>query len=475
MPVREHLDVLIVGGGSAGSAAAAFLAEQGRSVLVADRRGPDRAGARWVNGVPRWCFERARVELPEPPERFGDAHAFVVGVEGSDVRVRVATGDAVHVDMRGLVERLTGRATRAGARFVEASVAQLTSRAGRVAEVELQGAEGPISVAPRLVVDASGLAGVVRRRVPELAAACPPVAEIDLCAAAEHQHVVRDEAGLRAFLAAHGAEPGDSVGFLGTAGGYSTLTLFTEPSCREVGVLTGSVRAQGHPSGAALLRRFVREQAWIGERLYGGQGAIPLRRPYARLVAPGVALVGDAACQVYAAHGSGVGMGLMAARMLSDALVRHSDPGASSGLRGYERSFHLEHGGLLAGSDAFRRFSQSLERADVEELLRSGLLDEELLATGLAQVPARLRPRWLAGKTVAVWRSPRAASRVAPAVARVVLLQALLSRLAPPRSRAGTRVFDRLVAALVGPTPPAPLERPSAAAAEVEHAPAVAS
>lgn len=208
-------------------------------------------------------------------------------------------------------------------------------------------------------------------------------------------------------------------------------------------MLTGSIRALGYPSGAAILRRFVESRPWIGERLYGGQGAIPLRRPYVRLAANGVALVGDAACQVYSAHGSGVGMGLVAARTLAQAIAPCRDPGRPSYLRRYERRFHRRYGGLLAGSDAFRRFSQTLSRDDVEALLRSGLLDAELFAMGLSQKPARFRPTWVLSKIARAVRHPRLAQRLVPTVVRVLALQSLLARVVPPAHSGAARLFDR--------------------------------
>ena len=67
MPLELSVDVVLVGAGSSGAAAAAFLAERGASVAV-DRaaRRSTQAGARWVNGVPRAAFREAGVDLPGP-------------------------------------------------------------------------------------------------------------------------------------------------------------------------------------------------------------------------------------------------------------------------------------------------------------------------------------------------------------------------------------------------------------------------
>ncbi|MBX3273409.1 MAG: hypothetical protein KF729_24310 [Sandaracinaceae bacterium] len=442
-------DVLVVGGGSAGWGVAGMLAGAGRDVLVVDRRVPAMAGARWLNLVPGWCFDEARVPRPEPPERWGGAHgASHLRAAGTGAAVRIEGQDGLHIDMRLLVARLRARALASGAREARGVLRGL--RGGR--RIERAEVEGLGDVRARLVVDASGLAGAVRRRAPWLAVRCPEVAPEDLCSAAEFQFEVRDPAGLSAFLARHGAAPGDSVAFLGLAGGYSTLTVFSEPTLSEVGVLAGSIPAAGAPNGPRLLAAFARERAWLGRRLFGGQGAIPVRRPYRLLARGGVALVGDSACQVYGSHGSGVGMGLIAARTLADALAREDDPGRDDALEAYTHRFHRRHGGLLAGADAFRRLSQGLDRETLAALMQSGMLDARALASGVEQRLPAPDARWILSRAARAATAPRAAAEVGPTVAKMLALSAL-GALTPDSRALGARVHHALVRRLVGPTP----------------------
>ena len=92
-----------------------------------------------------------------------------------------------------------------------------------------------------------------------------------------------------------------------------------------------------------------------------------------------VALIGDAGCQVFAAHGSGIGYGLIAARLLADTLA------AGAPLHHYAKAWHRQYGGLFAAYDLFRRLSQTLTVPDLERMMDSGLMDPDTVRFGMAQ------------------------------------------------------------------------------------------
>ena len=366
---EQDPDVVVVGFGSAGATAARLFARAGKRVLIIDKRPVGETGARWVNSIPRWCFDAAGVTQPTGDELFGgyasgDDHVFHLVAPGGESRLALKAPPVLHVDMRRLVDRLARQALEAGAVFLQASVREVGVVAERVSSVLVETREGTKRFRAKLIVDASGIGGAVRKRIPALAGAWPAAEAESRCMAAQFQFAVRDKAALEAFLRSHGALPGHDVAFPGCAGGYSTLTLFTTRSLDQVGVLTGSIPALGVMDAGALLDQFAARAPWLGERLWGGRGAIPVRRPYDELACTGVALIGDAACQVHASHGSGVGMGLLAARALVDAVGHQADPGTSTTLEVYTRSFHRSYGGLLTAADAFRRFIQQASRAD---------------------------------------------------------------------------------------------------------------
>lgn len=452
MPVATDADVVVVGAGASGAACAAFLAEAGLRVICLERRKLGEAGARWVNGVPRASFERAGVSISEGAEHHGGPVPFHVVVAqsaqakdgaagaGRATSLTIVDHDVIHVDMRLLVARMQARARRAGVRFHEGATAQGWRRhSGDLAiGPVLESSKGPFSA--RWFVDASGLTGA--RLLGQ-----PAVPRVELCAAAQEVRAVVDAAAARRFLDDVGAKPGEAIGFLGVAGGYSVLNVHVSHDLRTVGVLTGSLPALGYPSGKAILEQFVAEHAWVGPSLFGGAAAIPLRRPYDRLANEHVALLGDAGCQVFPAHGSGVGSGLVAARLLADTLI------AGKPLRDYEVAWQREHGALMASFDVMRRWSQSLDGAAVGRMIAFGLAEPAMMKAGLNQELPKVSPSWLLrmapGMARALREDPGMARSMIAAGARSRLVHALYARYPRDVKRvpSWSRAVDRLIGA----------------------------
>jgi hypothetical protein len=286
--------------------------------------------------------------------------------------------------------------------------------------------------------------------VPQLAEANPEPAQTDVCMAAQYQHEVADRTGAEVFLAEHGARPGECLTLTGVAGGYSILMVNVEEGFGEVGLLSGTIPADGVPSGQQVVDRIARASRWIGERLRGGEAPIPLGQPYTHLWAPGVALVGNAANHVYALHGSGVGMGLIAARLLADEATASNDPGDPAALHRYAVRFLRRYGGRLAGADLFRRLSQTLRRAEISDLLRSGMFGGPMLASGLLQTPFKADAEAVRTILGGALRHPRYAARVAPTASRMLLMEQAFEHYPEAPDPAAVHRFDRRLRMLRG-------------------------
>lgn len=424
-----RFDVAIVGAGTAGAGAAWQCARRGLRTICIDARPLDQAGARWVNDVARWLFEAAEIPLPQGEELRGHDAPFHLLAGWGPERVVMRQRSVLEIDMRMLVARLQAMAADAGAEL-RGGVRVL----GRVGD-RLDTDHGPLRA--DVFVDASGLAG-------SRLLATPTVPREHICAAAQAVHAVVDQAAARAYFERHQVPVGETLCFTGIAGGYSIINARLEGD--ELSILTGSIPADGHRSGRALLDRFVAEHPWIGAERFGGARAIPIRRPFDRLADDRVALLGDAGCQVFSAHGSGIGLGLLAGRMLADSLANGEGPS------GYQRRFLREHGGVLAAYDIFRRYSQRMPDGELAILMRAGLLDAESASAATAQRLPALDLQLAKSKLEAVTRAPTQALALAQVGARMAAVIGLYR--AYPETPERLRHWSRAVARIVGDAEP---------------------
>jgi len=390
--------VAIVGLGTAGAATAALCARRGLKVIGLERGPLGSAGARWVNTVPEWAFHQAGLAPPEAPElRDQWERVYLVAGWGP---ARVALRGALAVDMRYLVERLQSIAEDAGAELHPGVAVHRFDGAG------LETSNGRVEA--DIYVDASGLAGA--RLLDQ-----PRVPAVDLCVAAQQVRELRDRDAARTFFLRHRARQGDTLVFTGIAGGYSIVEVRFDDE--QVALLTGSIPALGYPSASVLLERFVAEHSWIGGAVFGGSRPIPLRRALPRVGRDRVAAIGDAAFQLYSAHGSGIGQQLVAARVLADALAR------GRGAEGYNREWQRGWGGAVASADLVRRFAQRFSVGEVARMMERRVLGEEVMQQALFQQPPHLSARSALRSARGLARLPRVARYLAPLLARMRLVQ----------------------------------------------------
>lgn len=427
---RIEAEAAVVGAGVAGSAAALALSRAGLDVVLLDAQPLPRAGATWQNAIPPWMFAAGGIAPPAPPESV-ERRAFTFLSRSGCTRLRIDPAPYVHVRMPALIGRLRREAIAAGTRVVApAKVVSVSLDSGRPVSLRVEATpeDAPpatIEVCARLFVDASGIWGALRCRVPATIESCPTPVRSDLCSAAQETCEITDRAAAMAFLEHHGVAPGEAFGWVGRRGGFSTVCIETDPGLCEVGVLAGVVADGSHGTGPGLLAEVKAENPWIGRGIAGGAGMIPLARPYPRLVSPGLALVGDAARQVFPAHASGCGMAFIAARMLAEAVAGAPDPGDEAVLWRYACRFQRLHGGVLAGYDAFRLVSQRLSGEESDALLESGLMGEGAMRSGMEQRPWSPSARDLPGLVRGAFTRPGVFARVAGAAARMVAAMAL--------------------------------------------------
>lgn len=453
-------DVVVVGAGPAGAHAASTLHQQGLTVILVDRRPQGTAGAQWLNGVAGWMFEAAGLSRPVAPELHGGNEPYrMIAPRGATLTVPVTPG--LEVDMRLLGERCVAPLLRDAPERVlwETEVQDVeVDSTGRptalLARRLVGGASRPVRLEAPLFVDASGLGAVVRRRVPKLDRHCPRVAPRDLCTASAELHEIVDREGARRFLDRMEAVPTENLAWVSAHGGYSLLRVTISQDMAHASLLTGSIATPEYPSGQKIMDEFVGREPWLGAVEFGGARAIPIRRPYTHLVSDGIALLGDAACQVFSAHGSGIGVSLIAARLLAetvaDARSQGKDLGGRAQLWPYAARFHRDWGGVLGGSDAFRRLSQTLA-PEVSNRLIGKMMTQNMVLATLAQKPVSITASELPQLLRAAVGDPAIVMVLLPVLLRMPLINqvASLYPLTDPGHDRSLALYEQVMSRLV--------------------------
>ena len=185
--------------------------------------------------------------------------------------------------------------------------------------------------------------------------------------------------------------------------------------------------------------------------LSGGARVIPIGPPMARFDDGPLVRIGDAARQVFAAHGSGIGAQLIAAEALATTLADGNSPWD------YSRRWHRTWGSHFCGSVAFARFSRSLSTEDLRDLFATGLLAPRLAGRALVQERLGLGAHVLpdvAGMLLGAAKAPRWLARMAPLAGVMARLELHHSQYpaSPDRVSAWGAARDALLDRMIPPS-----------------------
>ena len=457
---RHEFDAVVVGAGTSGATCAIKLAEKGLGVALLDARSLEDAGYHHINNIPPEMFDAAGIPRPSGAEDIGGAGEPVKFLTCSErVQVLVGPNPVRGVNMHLLTRRLHRMALDAGvAPYERSTIAEVEFRGARPTGIIIEsrlanGQTRRIHLAAKLFIDASGMGGALRSHIPALAKYCRPLEAHDICTAAQQTCAIDKPHAALQYLDRIDCRPGEYINQLGYAGGFSTMTIKVEKDLKSAELLTGVIDDGRHGTGLEQLEKFKRREGFTGKVLIQDGGRIPLRRPYDVFVAEGIACVGDAACQVFPAHASGTGMGIVAAKMLASAVADCADPGDMQCLWRYQADFMRTHGAVHASYDLFRRVSQAMSEAGVEKLLSSQLMTGHSLMAGLRQQMPELHSGDMLAAVGGAVQAPLIAARAIPAIMKMGPVYALY-RLYPQKADTWKlKQWSRAVARIFGDKP----------------------
>jgi len=382
----KKFDVIVIGAGTGGCLTAKTLAEAELTVCMIDRKAEQDIGDKVCgDAIGKHHFDNIGIAHPSGAEL--DQIIEGIKVYSPDLETEVnVKGEGVHgylVNRLLFGQRLIKEAKAAGATLIDSTiVTDPVLKNGYVVGVqtkELKTGKN-VEIIAKVVVDASGHSAVLRKKLPAELGIEKEVNDEDVEICYREIREVKDTI----------SDPGFCKIYLDlqrVPGGY--YWIFPK-SATTVNVGLGVAMIPGFPNPKGLYNELILSQPLFkGSRaLTGGGGIVPTRRPISPMVANGIIIIGDAACQVNPIHGGGIGSSMMggvkAAEIIIEALKRRNVSRES--LWPYTGIFMKEYGAKQAGLDIFRMLLQSLSNKEMNYGMRHHLItDDDLLKTSMGE------------------------------------------------------------------------------------------
>lgn len=396
----KDFDVVIVGAGPAGCVFARDLARSGFDIALFDIATRDKVGKPIILEVDKPAFCKAQVALPKDDEvLYNPKRIRVFSPFGKQAFLYEGEHPSIAIYFDKFVERLLSEAEASGAKFFEKYEAiQPVVKGAKVCGVIFKTRNTVQEVRAPLVVDASGFnAALVRKLDPKLGIEFEDNKN-DIVVAENSLHDIdpkKAEDAIRCGLCAD-EEIWTRLGFQGS---YSTEYFYLSVKKRKAYILIGLKEENNIPPVKELISNFKKRKGFFARRLYGGGGKIRITHSLDKLVADGFMAIGEAACQVIPAHGSGVASALyaghLAAQVAAEAL-KSGEPTTKT-LWQYAYRYQSTRGATLAAFDVNRRVLEKLTQAQIASMLESGIVCAEdiysvavpRLAISLRSIPKR--------------------------------------------------------------------------------------
>lgn len=353
--MRENFDVVIVGGGPAGSTAAEYSAKNGASVLLLEKDREIGVPVRCAEGVSadsiRLFFE-PKLQFIQTPINSAN---FILP---NGTKIHISGQEIGYVLNRKVFDfYLAERAAMAGAEIrTRAYADSLLHSNGTVNGVSFIADNKRYEVSSKVVIGADGSESRVGR-----------------WAGIHTQLKLKDfESVIQYILAGIEIEPTTCDFYISSdysPGGYTWVFPRGE-GIANVGLgISGKYAREG--SAKSHLDRFVKEKYPLAKILSTTMGCVPCAKTLKQIVAPGLLLAGDAARQVNPLSGGGIISGMIGGKLAGITAAKAVQKGDFSEkfLQKYEHEWYKAEGNIHT---IFYRLRETLSRYTDDDLNEIG-------------------------------------------------------------------------------------------------------
>ena len=387
-----NYDVVIVGAGTAGSMAAAGLANKGLKVALLDRQPKVKIGVKICGDATSGeHFKRIQpITNVDPPKN----DEIVQKVKGAwlyspdrEVKLELVEegGTGIIIDRFKLGMRILNDAIDFGAElFDESFVKEPIITNDYVTGVKYRGKDKNMhEMSGKVIIDASGIIGTLRTRLnPEKTFMDLELAPKDVCNCYREIRDVKTEIESPEFIRLIFDQELCPGGYLWEfPRGPNSMNA-------GLGVMRNYAlehKLNPHKQFDLYLKRskdFYKDS----KLLNGGAWRVPLRRPQDNLVWNGFMLIGDSGTQVKPTDGGGIGISVSAAAMAAKTITKalEEDNVSTAGLWDYSVEFMNSIASINAPLAIMKDYMIPLPSSIVNEIFHKGILGENDLLYGNA-------------------------------------------------------------------------------------------
>ncbi len=360
-----NADVVIVGGGTAGSYTAWRLAQKGYKVIVVEKKKRGTLGDNiGIFHMDEIRFDQFDIPKPEGKELIGRYETGLAWPPDGDATKSVRYTFLV-MELPLFIVRLQKYAQEAGASYLfDTRCERAVVRGDRVIGIKVERNSETIDISAQVVVDASGVDAAVRTTLPDRLGL-----ETDAVKQTDFLYVI-----LQYWDDIEGKESG---AFPSGLNFYPFHKAFINPSYGK-----GAIVGIGQPGRLKLAEKIQNE--FLAERFPNVAhklvkktwGRTPFRRPPLSLVADGFVTVGDAAFMTKPFSGEGVTSGFTACQIAVetiDAAIKGRDT-TKARLWQLNHRYFTDQGAKFAGLFAQLPAAAELSRGDVNYLFKQDII-----------------------------------------------------------------------------------------------------